>query len=212
VHVVGAPGLDNLHRSDLPDRATLEAHLGLDLSPPLVLVTMHPATLVRNATEEAEAVAAAMDLVEATYVITLPNSDAGASGSVRRCMEQAASRPRRVAVDALGEMRYWALMRMADAMLGNSSSGLIEAPAVGLPVVNVGERQRGRVRGGNVLDAPAEASAIADALRTALSPSFRQAARLAPSPFGSGDSAQRILAVLRKWTPPKPPVKSPIPV
>ncbi len=88
-------------------------------------------------------------------------------------------RPGRVAVEALGEARYWGLLRVADAMLGNSSSALVEAPALGLPAVNVGDRQAGRHREANVLDAPAEAAAVADALRQALTPAFREAARAA---------------------------------
>src|SRR4029078_4179866 len=92
-----------------------------------------------------------MERVEATYVVTLPNNDPGAA-SIRRGLETAASRPGRCAVEALGERRYFGLMRVCDAMLGNRSSGIIEAPVRGLPVVNSGERQKGRLRAANVID------------------------------------------------------------
>ena len=78
VHVVGAPGLDNAFRPDLPDRASLAADLGLALEPPVVIVTVHPATLDADPAGAARAVAAAMDAVPATYVVTLPNVDPGA--------------------------------------------------------------------------------------------------------------------------------------
>ena len=206
VHVVGAPGLDNLNRDDLPERGELEDRLGIMLEPPIVIVTLHPATLGGDPGDEAEALAAAMDLVGATYVITLPNSDPG-NDAIRTRLAQAAGAEPRVAVEALGERNYWGLMKLADAMVGNSSSALIEAPAIGLPAVNIGDRQKGRVRGGNVIDTSAKTELIADALRTALSPEFREKARQASSPFGNGRSAEKIVEILRGWHPPVPPVK-----
>ncbi len=211
VHTVGAPGLDNLRRPDLPGRVELEQFLGLELRSPLIVVTHHPATLGADAAAEAAAIVGAMDAVDATYVITLPNVDPG-SDAVRAVMLSAAERPQRKAVEALGERRYWGLMQIADALLGNSSSALIEAPALGLPAVNVGARQEGRVRGENIIDARPDPTAIAAALRRALSPEFRAQAAAAPSPFGRGDASRRILDVLRAWTPPSPPLKRAVPV
>lgn len=207
VHVVGAPGLDNLHRTDLPAKSELERFLGIALEPPVVIVTLHPSTLGTDPAEEARAVTGAMDEVAATYVVTLPNSDPGAAVT-RAALQEAVRRSRRVAVEALGERRYWGLMRMADAMLGNSSSALVEAPAVQLPAVNVGDRQRGRERGANVIDAPAEQGAIAAALGRALSATFRDSLRGTAAPFGDGRSAQRIVAALERWQPPRPPRKA----
>ena len=189
VHVVGAPGLDNAFRSDLPDRASLAADLGLALEPPVVLVTVHPATLDADPAGAARAVVAAMDAVPATYVVTLPNVDPGAD-EVAATMLAAADGPRRVAVPALGERRYWGLLRVADAMLGNSSSGLIEAPAVRLPVVNVGDRQAGRDRGRNVIDVPADPDAVADALRRALDAGLPGRASGPPPGDGPGRSCR----------------------
>jgi UDP-hydrolysing UDP-N-acetyl-D-glucosamine 2-epimerase len=211
VHTVGAPGLDNLRRTDLPERAELEQLLGLELRAPVVIVTHHPATLGADAGAEAAALIAAMDAIDATYVITLPNADPGHE-AVRAAMLTAARRPRRKAVEALGDRRYWGLMRIADALLGNSSSALIEAPAIGLPAVNVGARQQGRVRGENVIDAPPDPAAIAGALRQALSAEFRARSKAAPSPFGGGGASRRIVDVLRGWTPPQPPIKRSVPL
>lgn len=206
IHVVGAPGLDNLRRTDLPSRDELSRHLGIVLDQPVVMVTLHPATLGGDPGAEARAVADAMDAVAATYVITLPNSDPGAERT-RATLSEAGRRPGRVAVDALGERRYWGLMRIADAMLGNSSSALVEAPAAYLPAVNVGERQRGRERGGNVINAAAEAGDISAALLRALSPKFRAAVRASDVPFGDGRCAEKIVGVLERWQPPRPPRK-----
>jgi UDP-hydrolysing UDP-N-acetyl-D-glucosamine 2-epimerase len=199
VHVVGAPALDNLRRDDLATREELEKFLGVALEPPVVLVTLHPATLGGDPAHEAAAMIEAMDEVQATYIITLPNTDPGAA-AIRERLVAASKRPRRCAVDALGERRYFGMLRVADAMLGNSSSGIIEAPIVRLPVVNIGDRQKGRLRGGNVLDVPASAETIADALRRVLDPELRR--RLPEQgPFGDGRSAARIVAILKAWQP-----------
>jgi UDP-hydrolysing UDP-N-acetyl-D-glucosamine 2-epimerase len=212
IHVVGAPGLDNLYRTDLPTRSELGEYLGLALEPPVVLVTVNPATLAAGTASETDDVIGVMDHVEATYVVTLPNTDPGYESIRDRLLAATAGRRRRVAVAALGDRRYWALLRIADAMLGNSSSALIEAPAVGLPAINVGDRQLGRIRGDNVIDVPAgDVGAIAAALREALRSGSRR--RLTGvSPFGDGRSAQRIVEILSGWTPPQPPRKPPIPL
>jgi UDP-N-acetylglucosamine 2-epimerase (non-hydrolysing) len=209
IHVVGAPSLDAAFRDDLADRAELEASLGIRLEPPVVVVTVHPATLDADPAGVAGPVAAAMDLVQATYVITLPNTDPGGP-AVRGVMADAAQRPGRVAVDALGERRYWGLLRLADAMLGNSSSGIVEAPAVDLPAVNVGDRQGGRRREGNVIDAPEDPGVIAAALRDALSPGARARVRAAHPASLDGQVGKRIADIIATWDPPVPPRKAPI--
>ncbi|MBT8494509.1 MAG: UDP-N-acetylglucosamine 2-epimerase (hydrolyzing) [Deltaproteobacteria bacterium] len=209
VFVVGAPGLDQLHRPDLPDRGALESFLGLELQPPVVVVTVHPETLATESAAAGEAVCAAMDEVDATYVITLPNVDPGHE-KLRASMTRAGDGPRRVAVEALGAARYAGLLGLADAALGNSSSALIEAPAVGLPAVNVGDRQKGRVRGANVIDVASDVEAVAQALRTALSPEFRAKVASQPGPFGDGRASEQIVDILANWKPPNPPRKPPI--
>ena len=206
VHTVGAPGLDNLSRSDLLGRGDLEAFLGMELKSPLVMVCLHPATLSANPRLEVEAVVQAMDAVDATYVITLPNADPG-SELIRGPLQNSAEGRRRKAVEALGELRFWSLMRLSDAMLGNSSSALIEAPAIGLPAVNVGDRQKDRIRGSNIIDAAPEARAVTEALRRAMKPEFKRNCVAASSPFGKGGASAAIVEVLRSWQPPNPPLK-----
>jgi len=211
VHVVGAPGLDNLHRNDLATRQELEEVLGLRLDAPLVVVTVHPATLAATPGADVEAACGAMDAVDATYVVTLPNADPG-NEAVREKLKSAVAAPKRVAVGALGERRYWGLLRIADAMLGNSSSGLIEAPALHLPVVNVGDRQKGRLRSAAVIDVAPDKDCVVAALRQALAPGFRARIRTEPAPFGDGHAGKAVAAALARWTPPQPPVKRATPL
>jgi UDP-hydrolysing UDP-N-acetyl-D-glucosamine 2-epimerase len=201
VHVVGAPGVDNQQRPDLADRSELEAHLGGPLAPPLVLVTVHPTTLATDPTADAAAVVAAMDRVPATFVITWPNSDPGHE-AVRACLARASERPGRMAVAALGARRFWGLLRLADAMLGNSSAGLLEAPAAGVPTINVGDRQAGRARAATVHDVPADPTAIAAALARVLA-----AGRPPRPPAPEAGASARVVEILRAWRPPRPPRK-----
>ncbi|HXU71383.1 MAG TPA: UDP-N-acetylglucosamine 2-epimerase [Polyangia bacterium] len=210
VHVVGAPGLDNLRRADLADRAELESLLGMPLAAPLIVVTVHPTTLAAAPLADAEAVAAAMARVAATWVVTLPNNDPGAA-EIRSLLLRAADGPRRRAVEALGERRYLGLLRHADAVLGNSSSAVIEAPAIGVPVVNVGDRQKGRLRSAHVQDVAADADAIVAALGRALDPATRSTLSSIAGALGDGHAGERIVRVLRDWTPPRPPRKAPVP-
>jgi UDP-hydrolysing UDP-N-acetyl-D-glucosamine 2-epimerase len=209
VFVVGSPGLDALARPDPADRAELSEFLGLELAPPVVIVSVHPATLDPQPAAAAAAVAAALDGVAATYVITLPNVDPGGS-EVARILAAAAHGDRRVAVSALGERRYWGLLRIADAIVGNSSSGINEAPAVSLPAVNVGDRQAGRQRVGTVIDVPADAAAVADALRQALAPAFREAISPPRYPTIPGRAGQAVADIIARWRPSRPPRKPPI--
>jgi UDP-hydrolysing UDP-N-acetyl-D-glucosamine 2-epimerase len=205
VHVVGAPGCDNLFRADLPDRAELEAFLKISLEPPVVIVTLHPTTASADGPREVHELLAAMDSVPATYVVTLPNVDPGHL-RLREALQSACTQPRRACVAALGERRYWGLLRIADAMVGNSSSGLIEAPAAALPVVNIGERQSGRARDANVTDVRVDAHEIASALRRALKPAYRQTLR-ARMVILTEPAAPRIVRILREWNPAMPPTK-----
>jgi UDP-hydrolysing UDP-N-acetyl-D-glucosamine 2-epimerase len=206
-HVVGDPLLDNLHRKDLASREELEEFIGGSLQAPVIIVTIHPTTLGDSAESECHALIEAIGRVEGTYIITQANSDPGHE-IIRGLLLNAAQGPRRYFVPSLGDRRYWGLMRCADAMLGNSSSGIVEAPAVELPVVNIGDRQKGRLRASNVIDVPPDCERIADALHTALTSDFRVALRGSASPYGDGHSAERIVKILMDWFPPHPPKKS----
>lgn len=208
VVVVGAPGLDNLYRHDLPSLAEVAKSLGHCLPDPVVLVTMHPATLGGDSVVEVTAVAGAMDEVAATYLVTSPNADAGGEAIRDLWLQWTVGRENVIFVDALGEVRYWSVLRSAAAVLGNSSAGIIEAPAAGIPVVNVGDRQRGRLRYGAVVDVPAEVHAISAALRGALQGLVGAAAENGTdSGYPAGPAAPRIVEVLAQWEIPCPPRK-----
>lgn len=165
---VGAPGLDPLVDFTPPPRAEFARAAGLPPSGPFLLVTLHPCTL-----DPADPAARARDLVAALGGINLPclvtaaNQDPGGQ-AINRVLRRACLDRGWPFAEALAPGLYHAAMAHADAMVGNSSSGIIEAATLGLPVVNIGDRQAGRERSGNVLDCAHDPARIADAIRRAL--------------------------------------------
>ena len=199
VHCLGAPGLDRFARPAALSREDLARRIGLPLRRPTLLVTFHPATLAPGeAGQHTAELAAALETVDGDVVITYPGADAAYDAVIRRFEALAASRPGTRVVPALGEDGYGAMLREADVMVGNSSSGLIEAPTFALPAVNVGIRQRGRVRGANVIDVEAAREEIVAGIRRALDPAFRAGLRGLANPYGDGHAAPRIARVLRE--------------
>jgi UDP-hydrolysing UDP-N-acetyl-D-glucosamine 2-epimerase len=199
VHCCGAPGLDRLARVAVLSREELARRIGLPLRRPTLLVTFHPVTLESGDTAaHVDALAAALEAADGDVVITYPGADAMHETVIGRLEALAAGRPGTRMVTGLGEDTYCSLLREADVMVGNSSSGLIEAPTFGLPVVNVGDRQRGRLRAANVLDTGHDREAIAEAIRQALDPAFRRRLAGLVNPYGDGHAAPRIARILRE--------------
>lgn len=199
VHVVGAPGLDNLARLPLFDRPGLEHELRLRLTRPTLAVTYHPVTLAGNLPGDGVgAVLGGLEtLPDATVVVTMPNADPGAIPIAAAIDRWAAERRDRVRTfRSLGQLHYLSLLRHADAVVGNSSSGLIEAPALGTPTVDVGERQAGRPRAVSVLHCDERAGDVAAAIRRVLDHSFRPRLDGVVSPYGRGGAARTMARVL----------------
>jgi UDP-N-acetylglucosamine 2-epimerase (non-hydrolysing)/GDP/UDP-N,N'-diacetylbacillosamine 2-epimerase (hydrolysing) len=192
----GAPSLDHLRRSALLDRPALEARLGLALDSPSILAAYHPVTILRDTTQEADALFAALAQLAGQLLFVYPNADAGSYGLIARTRALAAIRPRTHIFVNLDAITYWSLLGNVTAMVGNSSSGIMESASFALPTVNVGMRQQGRERARNVIDAPPETAAILAALARALDPQFRASLRGMANPYGDGTAAATIARVL----------------
>ena len=199
IHTVGAPGLDRLATTEPLPRAALARELGLPEAGPWLLVTFHPVTLeYRDTAAHIDELLAALEKTDGFIVITYPNADTAGRLIIERIEEFAGRHPRRCRLaKSLGERLYLSLLRHADLMIGNSSSGLIEAPTFGLPVVNVGSRQRGRLRGTNVIDVEPSREDILRGIEAAQALPFRVRARAAANPYGDGHAAPRVVDVLR---------------
>jgi UDP-N-acetylglucosamine 2-epimerase (non-hydrolysing) len=198
IWTVGAPALDNIVGLDAAPREELEQHLGLKLNSPSVLVTYHPVTTRSDSgTQAMQNLLTVLDESEATVVMTGSNADPGAS-SIRQALAHfAAQRPERVAlVESLGTRLYLSLMSHVDAVVGNSSSGLLEAPAMGVPTVDIGVRQKGRLRAPSVIHCSEDINSIRTAMALALSTEQRALAARRETPYGAPGAAYRIADVL----------------
>jgi UDP-N-acetylglucosamine 2-epimerase (non-hydrolysing)/GDP/UDP-N,N'-diacetylbacillosamine 2-epimerase (hydrolysing) len=196
VHHAGAPSLDHMCRSKLLDRTALESRLGIRLAPPTLLAAYHPVTILKNTTAEADALFSALSETRGQLLFVYPNSDAGSYVLIERTRALAAAREDTHIFVNLDAITYWSLMGNVAAMVGNSSSGIMEAASFALPTVNVGMRQRGRERARNVIDAPPETDAILAAIRQALLPEFRANLSGMVNPYGNGTAAATIVHVL----------------
>ena len=197
VVVSGAPTLDTLVDFRPLDAEELEARFGVSFDEPTLLVTLHTETLEPERTEaHGRAVMQAVKESGFRAVFTYPNADAGNRLLVRLLEDAVASSDRYSIVRSFGNVAYFSVLGRAAAMVGNSSSGLIEAPSFELPVVNVGSRQRGRVRAANVIDVEPERGAIASAIARATSADFRRGLDGLVNPYGDGHAAARIVEVL----------------
>jgi UDP-hydrolysing UDP-N-acetyl-D-glucosamine 2-epimerase len=196
VHRAGAPSLDHLRRSTLLDRPALESRLGLALPSPTLVAAWHPVTILRDTNAEADAFFAALAQAPGQLVFVYPNADAGSHALIERTRALAAKRAQVHIFVNLDAVTYWSLLGCADALIGNSSSGIMEAASLALPAVNVGMRQQGRERARNVVDVPAETEAICDAILRVLSPGFRESLAGMENPYGDGTAAVTIARIL----------------
>jgi len=201
VYTVGAPGLDAMTGINFLSRKKLATDLGIDLSGSFFVVTYHPVTLqLKQVSEAVRALINALaQFKDAAMVFTGVNSDPG-NQVIRDTIETFVGQsPRfRAVVTSLGQRRYLSAVHEADAVIGNSSSGLIEVPALGVPTVNIGDRQKGRMRGPSVVDCTDEANAIAAAIRKTQTQAFRETAATAAPPYGRGGASKKIADILAR--------------
>lgn len=198
IFLVGAPGLDNLRNVELLDRDKVSELIGFALPEKFLLVTYHPVTLEYEQTEwQTIELLAALHSTGMPILFTMPNADTNGRIIRKLINEFTATHPHSHAVESLGAQKYFSIMALAQAMVGNSSSGILEASMFKLPVVNVGSRQNGRIRSINVLDTKYNRDMIVISIEQALSSTFRQSLENLISPFGDGYAAERITKILR---------------
>lgn len=197
IHVVGALGLDAIQSTPRLSPAEFQQRFGVDLNSSPLVVTFHPVTQEYEQTGgQIDELLAALATVDTPLVFTYPNSDTNGRIIIDRINRFVADRPNAVVVQNLGSAAYFTLLGQARAMVGNSSSGILEAASFRLPVVNIGTRQQGRPQPANVIPTGYGRDDIAAGLRRALSESFVDGLANLTNPYGDGRAAARIAAVL----------------
>ncbi|MEK8023144.1 MAG: UDP-N-acetylglucosamine 2-epimerase [Candidatus Hydrogenedentota bacterium] len=203
VHCVGDASLDNLFLEELPSGPAVRKKYALKEKEDFIIAVFHPvSTESESASDQMKVFLAAVVASGMRTIFLSSNADAGGRGMVELLKRERKTASKIDYHTTLPHADYLALLREARALAGNSSSGILEAPSVGLPVVNVGTRQQGRERAGNVIDVPFEPglpgiNAITDALKKALhDEDFRGLARTCRSPYGDGHAAEKIVSIL----------------
>ncbi len=202
VFLVGGLGIDNIHRLKLLERSELEAAIDFKLGPKNLLVTFHPVTLEgqSSAHQMAELLTALAQLGDDTHLIfTMPNADNGGRELITMVKEFVASHANARAYTSLGQLRFLSCLKLVDGVVGNSSSGLAEAPSLATGTVNIGDRQRGRLKALSVIDCAPDHQSIQAAIGKLYTAGFRRALHTVANPYGSGGASQKIVEILRNW-------------
>lgn len=197
VRNVGAIGLDHLTRSSLLSKAELAEALSFQLRQPYFVVTYHPVTLADEPPLASfDALLSALDQFKHYQIIlTYPNADEGGRQIIERLQQYATAQPGRVLpITSLGQLRYLSAIKHAAAVIGNSSSGIIEVPSFGVPTVNIGSRQHGRLAAGSVLHCKADTAAIVQCISTAIT----RGSWHGDNPYGQGDSSAKIIQMIKQ--------------
>ena len=194
---VGSPGLDHLHRTKLLDRASLERELDFQFRKINFLITFHPVTLDKTPSkDQVRVLLEALDEVahDVGLIFTLPNADTEGRSVIQQIERYVACRENARLYPSLGQERYLATMAHADIVIGNSSSGLYEAPSLKTPTVNIGLRQKGRLRAASVFDCPPEKDAIVNTITEALV----FGPQSVENPYTRGDGTEMIIQELSR--------------
>jgi UDP-hydrolysing UDP-N-acetyl-D-glucosamine 2-epimerase len=195
VFTVGSPGIDSIKRLKLMDRATIGREVGMALGERNILITFHPVTVETDRSvgslDELFAALSALD-PDTRLFFTLANADAEGRALNERIKAFVSARENAIAVASLGQLRYISLMNEVDAVVGNSSSGIYEAPSLNAPSVDIGDRQKGRERASSVFHTAPERGAIGAAIARAM----QHGREPTVSPYGDGESSRRTAEII----------------
>ena len=199
---VGAIGIDNIRHIALLDKKVLEEQLDFPFDRKTVLVTYHPETLDAIPVEEQfrNLLEALDDRQDIRILFTLPNSDTGGRIIVRMIEEFVARNKQRArAYTSLGQLRYLSALRFVAAVVGNSSSGILEVPSFGKPTLDIGNRQKGRLAANSVVHCGVSGAEISEGLNRVLSDAFAKQTACVQNPYEKEDSALEILKILKNY-------------
>ena len=200
VFLVGGLGIDNIKRLQLLDQASLEQELQFEFGAKNLLVTFHPVTIEHGtaAGQMAELLAALSTRSDIRVIFTMPNADTDGRVLIGMINDYVATHPRQAkAFTSLGQVRYLSAMFHADAVVGNSSSGIIEAPSFGKGTINIGDRQRGRLMATSVINCMPDKASIIKAIDRIYSTEFKTVLQSVVNPYGNGGASEKVIDMLK---------------
>lgn len=198
VFAVGSPGVEGLMQQPVMSKEALTKQFGVDFSKPILLVTFHPVTMEgKDTAAHIRVLLSELARYKDHHIVfTRPNSDTGNHIILKAINQFVKTHSNAILVQAFGHAGHTSMMHYAQVMIGNSSSGIIEAASFKLPVVNIGSRQEGRIRARNVIDVGYAPSQIQAGIKKALSQSFKTSLKGLKNPYGDGKASKRIVSVL----------------
>jgi GDP/UDP-N,N'-diacetylbacillosamine 2-epimerase (hydrolysing) len=200
VFLVGGLGIDAIKHIPLLEREALEASLELKLARRNLLITYHPVTLEEqsSAQQMSELLAALDELVDTNLIFTMPNADTGGRELARMVKGFVVTHPNARVYASLGQLRYLSCMKYVDGVVGNSSSGLAEAPSMGIGTIDIGDRQKGRLSANSVIHCDPRRESIRAALTKLYEPAFQSSLHRTINPYGNGGASKKIVEILSK--------------
>lgn len=198
VFLVGGLGIDNIKRLKLLSRIELETSLGFKFSQKNLLITFHPVTLeIATAEDQMTELLAALDKLDSTQLIfTMPNADNGGRRLIKMVESFVEKHPNAHAFTSLGQLRYLSCIAQVDAVVGNSSSGLLETPSFKKGTINIGDRQRGRLQAPSVINCEPTRQSIACALKKLYDADFQGSLSSVVNPYGEGHTSEKVVAMI----------------
>ena len=196
---VGGIGIENIKKLNLLSKAEFEKSINFKLGKKNILVTFHPVTLENGTAKEQfnEILNALNELKDTNIIFTKANSDTNGLVISKTIEEYVKTHKNCICFTSLGQLRYLSALKFVDIVLGNSSSGLTEAPSFKVATVNIGDRQKGRIKAGSVIDCEPKKDEILGAINKAYSSDFRQILKDVVNPYDGGDSSKKIVEILK---------------
>jgi len=200
VFIVGGLGIDNINKLKLLDKTRLEESIGFKFGSKNLLVTFHPVTLEQGkVSDHMSGLLKALEILENIHIIfTMPNSDTDGRVLFQMIEEFVSNNPNSKAFTSLGQTRYLSCLNHVDGVVGNSSSGLAEAPTFKIGTINIGDRQKGRLKADSVIDCEPDEQSISNAIRKLYSMEFQQKLANVKNPYGSGGASEAIVNILKE--------------
>jgi GDP/UDP-N,N'-diacetylbacillosamine 2-epimerase (hydrolysing) len=196
---VGDPGIENIKNMNFLTKEEIQQDLGVEVDKETVLVTFHPVTLeIEQLPYQIENLIHALEKTNKKLVITFPNSDNGGRYIINELKKFKTNNDKVYLYENLGVRRYLSVLRLCGAVIGNSSSAIVEAPLLKIPVVNIGNRQKGRLMAGNIIQSDYSSEEIVKAINLAMSDEFAQRARRIKSLYGEGNTSNEIVNIIKK--------------
>lgn len=194
---VGDPGIENIKLTDFLSKEELKLQLNVEVDEDTLLITYHPVTLERKMLPyQIDNLIQALNKINKKMIITYPNADNGGDYIIKKLEEFAKVNPNVHLFKNLGILKYLSVMRLCGAVIGNSSSALVEAPYLKVPVVNIGNRQKGRLMAENIISCSYDCEDIIKAINDALSDDFREKVKNIKSLYGEGNTSEEIVKTL----------------